>query len=950
MPSFATATASDGCGSGAVLTFQNVTTLGPCPQSYTVTRTWTATDNCGNTSTASQIINVIDTDAPVISALPAPSTIQCPATPTFAVATATDACGGTFTLVFADVTTPGDCAGEYSVTRTWTATDICGNISTASQTINVQDNTAPVIAALPAPSTINCPATPVFATATATDDCGSAFTLVSADVTIPGDCAGEYTVTRTWTATDDCGNISTASQTINVIDTDAPAISSLPAPSTISCPATPVFATPTATDGCGSNFTLVSADVTTPGDCSGEYSVTRTWTATDACGNISTASQTINVIDVVAPVIDALPAPITINCPATPAFAVATATDGCGSAFTLTSSDMTTPGDCAGEYSVTRTWVATDGCGNEAVAFQTIHVQDITAPVIGTLPAPSTINCPAIPNFAVATATDACGSSFTLTSTDQTVAGSCPGTYTVTRTWTATDGCANSSTAAQTIQVIDNSPPVITGTIPVANIQGCTAASAPAAATTVAALEAMGISVTDACANDASLTVTSSQVVSGTCPIVVTRTYVITDLCGNSTSVVAVINIVDTTPPTGSAPAGTFNNNICASMAISTIHLNTTALAANYTDNCGGPVTVIPTDTVLIGDNCGWVLIYYYKVTDPCGNALMNQNITHSGSDQSAPTGMPPPSSLGNNSCKATALANYPFNSNVAGAGYSDNCGGAVIVTLTNTQLVGTDCNWAIIYTFSVKDECNNLLNGQQMVISGSDQTPPTFTRPPDIVIYSDQNCVYNASVAVTGDVTNESDQCSSGLNATYTDVVVNGSCQCSYIISRTWHLVDACGNAAPNQVQTINVYSNIVTNNNDSGPGSLRDIISCAPDGSTVTFSSSLMGQDIILTTGEIQINKNLNLYGLGMNSLMISGNNASRIFHLMPGHTFVIKDLALKNATEVNNGGAIFVKGNLKLMNVRLQNNYENGVPKAMTLNGSGSFEAMGSIEMKY
>jgi hypothetical protein len=72
----------------------------------------------------------------VIAALPATSTIDCPATPVFAVATATDACGSA-TLTSADITTNGSCAGSYSVTRTWTATDSCGNSSTASQTINV---------------------------------------------------------------------------------------------------------------------------------------------------------------------------------------------------------------------------------------------------------------------------------------------------------------------------------------------------------------------------------------------------------------------------------------------------------------------------------------------------------------------------------------------------------------------------------------------------------------------------------------------------------------------------------------------------------------------------------------------------------------------------------------------------------------------------------------------
>src|SRR5688500_20390422 len=95
----------------------------------------------------------------MLASLPAQSTIEGPATPSFATARPTDACGSTFTLTFADVTTAGACAGEYSVTRTWTATDGCGNVSQASQTINVEDNSEIGSASRREESTIGCTAT-----------------------------------------------------------------------------------------------------------------------------------------------------------------------------------------------------------------------------------------------------------------------------------------------------------------------------------------------------------------------------------------------------------------------------------------------------------------------------------------------------------------------------------------------------------------------------------------------------------------------------------------------------------------------------------------------------------------------------------------------------------------------------------------------------------------------
>ncbi|MFV8331516.1 gliding motility-associated C-terminal domain-containing protein, partial [Flavobacterium sp. LB3P6] len=459
VPAIISLTATDNCNGEITAEGVDVITQGECLNSFVIKRTWTFTDACSNSSSTSQIINVIDTTAPVISALPEISTISCPATPEFTQAIATDNCGSIVTLTFADVTTNGQCTGSYSVTRTWTATDTCGNAATASQTITVQDTTAPVFVPLPSVSTISCPATPEFTQAIATDGCGSTVTLTFVDVTTNGQCAGSYSVTRTWTATDACGNTASASQTINVQDTTAPVIAELPSVSTISCPATPEFTQAIATDGCGSTLTLTFADVTTNDQCAGSYSVTRTWTATDACRNVSTASQTINVQDTVAPVINALPETSTISCPATPEFTQAIATDGCGSTVTLTFADVTTNGQCAGSYSVTRTWTATDACGNAATASQTINIQDTVAPVITALPSASTISCPATPVFAQAIATDGCGSTVTLTFADVTTNGQCAGSYSVTRTWTAADACGNASTASQTINIVDTVGP-----------------------------------------------------------------------------------------------------------------------------------------------------------------------------------------------------------------------------------------------------------------------------------------------------------------------------------------------------------------------------------------------------------------------------------------------------------------------------------------------------------
>jgi hypothetical protein len=193
----------------------------------TTTNTFTVTDASGNKTSCSFTVMVNDTEAPSITC-PAPTTVSCgaavPAAATnynaFVTAggTATDNCSGKITVTHVgDVTSNQTCVNRYTITRTYRATDAAGNSSTCTQTIKVNDQTAPVINC-PANITIQCGqsiAPSSTGTATATDNCGTVTIGIPTDVTTS--CAdGNYVILRTWTATDACGNSSKCTQTITV--------------------------------------------------------------------------------------------------------------------------------------------------------------------------------------------------------------------------------------------------------------------------------------------------------------------------------------------------------------------------------------------------------------------------------------------------------------------------------------------------------------------------------------------------------------------------------------------------------------------------------------------------------------------------------------------------------------------------------------------------------------
>src|SRR5204863_460951 len=117
---------------------------------------------------------------------PTVSNVECPASPSFGAASASDLCDNSVIPTFSTITTPGNCPQEFSVTRTWTATDDCGNSSTCSRTISVTDNTPPSITCPNPASSVECPNTPNFGAATASDLCDNSVVPTFSTITTPG--------------------------------------------------------------------------------------------------------------------------------------------------------------------------------------------------------------------------------------------------------------------------------------------------------------------------------------------------------------------------------------------------------------------------------------------------------------------------------------------------------------------------------------------------------------------------------------------------------------------------------------------------------------------------------------------------------------------------------------------------------------------------------------------
>jgi len=240
-------TYSDNCSpiTGIIVSWTNITINDGkfCTENELITRTWTATDECGLNSQVDQNITVL----PPRRVIPGDQFQECPYNTHPNNTGYAYSWDPTYTVTWADeVYEPTECTAQGSyiiqvITRTWTVTDSKCGVRNGTQIITLTDSTPPeffvpsdvIIGCDKIPNEIPLPASLLLQNATATDSCvGAGVNITVVDVRVDKDkvlpvCSSGVlnarTTVRTWTVVDTCGNTVSKDQKITFVDEDAPA-------------------------------------------------------------------------------------------------------------------------------------------------------------------------------------------------------------------------------------------------------------------------------------------------------------------------------------------------------------------------------------------------------------------------------------------------------------------------------------------------------------------------------------------------------------------------------------------------------------------------------------------------------------------------------------------------------------------------------------------------------
>ncbi|MEM9918690.1 MAG: hypothetical protein AAF990_11365, partial [Bacteroidota bacterium] len=369
--------------------------------------------------------------------------------------------------------TASTCPQERTITRTWTATDACGNSTQHVQTLVVEDTTPPTFVCPPADTLVNCDSVPEAVDLTAFDNCDvsgitQTFWINEIHYDNTGTDVGEFIeiagmagvnlsfyslalyngangeldqlVMLTGVIDDEGKGFGALSFAIpgimngspdgvalvqnsngatlaflswegTFMAVDGPAVGMTSTDIGVSEPNTTPIGESLQLKGSGTNgtdftWTAPSAEspgslnadqmvignlmatylgeTAVPGSCPQEMTLTRTWEVTDACGNTNTHTQTLMVQDTTPPTVVVVDVTVELDQDGMGSITAMDidggSTDNCSTNLTLTAAPMDFDCNDLGPNDVQLT--VEDECGNSATATAVVTVEDNIAPII----------------------------------------------------------------------------------------------------------------------------------------------------------------------------------------------------------------------------------------------------------------------------------------------------------------------------------------------------------------------------------------------------------------------------------------------------------------------------------------------------------------------------------------------------------------------------------------
>merc|ERR1712110_920333 len=483
----------------------------------------------------------------------------------------------------------------------------------------------------------------------------------------------------------------------------------------------------------------------------------------------------------------------------------ALATDTCGAV--RWSNDFTTLSNECNRTAVV-TFTACDPCNLCVSTTARFTVVDTGAPVISPQAQSTVVECDPngndnafdlfVANNGGARATDVCSNStLTWRSSFEDAPSGCDSEIV---TFTVTDACGRSASTTATFTILDRVAPVF-NPLPQNVAVECDGAGNTAAYRNFVDTNA-GSTVTDACA--ANLVISNNAPATG--PVGCgTQNVIFTAVdCTNTATRSATFTVRDTTPPVFSTPA---QNQTVGCDTANNLQQVQAWLSANanavVSDSCyGSNVQITNNFSNLVANTCGSSATVTFRAADPCGQ-FATSVATFTVRDDTPP--------IITNPASAATFECDPIRNNGDIQSYLNNNGGARAtdacssVTWRNSYTTApNECSGPQPVTFTAVDRCGN-----EAVTSGSieitDLVNPTFTNfPTDRLI----RCNESPEPVNTGRP-EASDACAGVVTPTFTDITRQEPderlCPGDTIITRTWTVVDDCGNVATRD-QTITI------------------------------------------------------------------------------------------------------------------------------------------------